>query len=280
MVEPTQAQLDVLDSFERTAYNLADFWNKHMRWQAALYNSTVMMGVTWLTVARRVHISGVENATALDWTRGVMIVANHRTFYDYFGIMSELVRKVPEYQPDRIMFPVRSAFFYERPLGVFLNLAMSGMAMFPPIMRERSKKVWNDYALARCVDELEHNACVVGVHPEGRRHPDIPMFEVRGGKTGVAHVALEAEHCQVLPVFFTGVTNDLLEEFRRNWLEPDRYPVFLAFGPEVDLQDLRRADNTEATEQQAVDRFMMAISAMAARCRELAGESVREVAEA
>ena len=280
MVEPTKVQLDALEPFERAAYNFADFWNKHMRWQAALYNSTVMMGMTWLTVARRVRVAGIENAIRLDWSRGVMIVANHRTYFDYFGIMSELVLKVPEYQPVRIVFPVRSAFFYERPLGVLLNLAMSGMAMFPPIVRDRSKRAWNDYALARGVDELEQNACVVGVHPEGRRHPDIPMFEVREGRPGVGHVALEAENCQVLPVFFTGITNDLLEELRRNWLEPEHYPVFMAVGPELCLDDLREAEGSDDAEREAVDRFMAAIAELAGRCREMAGRTVREVAEA
>ncbi len=280
MVEPTRAQKDLLDPFELMAYNLADFWNKHMRWQAALYNSTVMVGFTLLAVARRVQVSGLEHAQGLDYDRGVMILANHRTYYDYFTIMSVMARKVEKLKVERIMFPVRSAFFYERPLGVAVNMAMSGMAMFPPIMRDRAKKLWNEYAVARCVDELEENATVLGFHPEGRRHAELGAFKVGRGKLGIARIALEAENAQVMPVFLTGITDDLLEEIRRNWMEPERYPVFLAFGPHVALDDLRGGANTPEIDRQAVSRCMDAITELAEVCRKMAGFSDRETAEA
>ncbi len=280
MVEPTRAQKDLLDPFELMAYNFADFWNKHMRRSSALYNSTVMVGFTLLAVARRVQVSGLENVQGLDYSRGVMILANHRTYYDYFTILSVMARNVEQLKVERIMFPVRSAFFYERPLGIAVNMAMSGMAMFPPIMRDRAKKLWNEYAIARCIDELEENATVLGFHPEGRRHSELSSFKVGRGKLGIARIALEAETAQVMPVFLTGITNNMLEEIRRNWMEPERYPVFLAFGPHVALDDLRGATNVPEVERQAVNRCMDAISELAEVCRQMAGFAPHETAEA
>ncbi len=43
----------------------------------------------------------------------------------------------------RILFPVRSTFFYDHPLGPFVNGVMSFFAMYPPIFRDRKRAALN-----------------------------------------------------------------------------------------------------------------------------------------
>lgn len=260
------------------SFEVADFWRRHMRWQTQLWNSTVMMGITWLSVARRIQPSGLENIRVLDWERGVCLVSNHRTYYDFFVICRRL-NEEPSFPPGNLLFPVRAPFFYDHPVGPLVNMLMSGMAMFPPILRDRKRRKWNDYALDRCVSELEHHGAVVGIHPEGRRSQSADPFEVGKGHVGVAVIALQAEAAQVVPVFLTGITNDLLSEIRKNWMEPENYPVYLAFGPEVDLADLQTATNDLGTSRKATNRCMEAITALAEDCRRRAATG-RVTAEA
>ena len=60
-------------------------------------------------------------------------------------------------------------FFYDHPLGPSVNAIMSGMRMFPPVMRDKEKKPFNNYSVARCIEELnrEDIGTVLGIHPEG-----------------------------------------------------------------------------------------------------------------
>ena len=275
---PSEEQLDQLDTIERWSYTLADFWRRRMQWHARIWNSTVMVGITWLAVKRRIQPSGLEHVRSLDWERGVCLVANHRTFYDFFTICCQLEQE-PCFPTERIMFPVRANFFYDHPAGSLVNMLMSGMAMFPPIVRDRKRRKWNDYALARCVSELEQNSAVVGIHPEGRRSNGEDPYEVGKGHVGVAVVALEAQSAQVVPVFLTGITDDLLSEIRKNWLEPENYPVTLAFGAPVDLSDLQAATNDLGVSRKATNRCMEAITVLAEDCRRKASRK-RVTAEA
>ncbi|HJN77874.1 MAG TPA: lysophospholipid acyltransferase family protein [Myxococcota bacterium] len=275
---PSEEQLDLLDRMERFSFELADFWNRRMRWQAELWNTTVMVGLTWLSVKRRLNSSGLEHIRGLDWERGVCLVANHRTFYDFFTICSRL-NEESCFPAGRIMFPVRSTFFYDHPAGPIVNMLMSGMVMFPPILRDRDRKEWNTYALDRCISDLQDNAAVIGIHPEGSRSRADDMFEVGKGRVGAAVIALEARDAQIVPVFLAGITNDLLEEIRRNWFEPENYPVYLAFGPEVEFCDLQAATNDLGASRKATNRCMEAIRVLAEQCRREAAEE-RVTAEA
>lgn len=263
---PREEQLALLSRTERMSFELGDFWRRHMRWHARLWNSTVMVGITWLSVARRIQPTGLEHVRGLDWGKGVCLVANHRTFYDFFTIGCQLAKE-PSFPVGRILFPVRSKFFYDHPLGPIVNMLMAGMTMFPPILRDQTRPGWNRYALGRCVDELDENAAVLGIHPEGRRYKGDDAYEVGKGHIGVAVVALEAREAQVVPVFLTGITNDLLDEIRKNWMEPENFPVQLAFGPPLDLSDLKSATNDVGVHRKATNRCMEAITGLAEECR-------------
>jgi len=266
MLQPTSEQLALLSSCERFGYLLGDFWNRYMRWFAVLWNSTFMVFVTWLTVARRIEVRGLDHVLAVDRDRGVILVANHRSFFDFFVVCSALFKwtRVPR----RVMFPVRASFFYETPLGVVLNMLMSSMAMFPPIMRMPSKRDFNQFALERCVQEVQRRRTVLGIHPEGSRGRSEDPFHVHPGKLGMGRVVLAANRAQVIPLFVTGVSNNLLTELRRNWFARSRYPIHLRFGAPVPLADLRARPDERSAQRDAVDRCMARVSELADECRE------------
>ena len=276
--QPTEDQLSLLTAVERRGYALADFWQRKMRWQAEIWNSTVMVFMTWLSVKRRLRTEGLEHVRGLDWSRGVCLVANHRTFYDFFSICCALFQE-PCFPRGQIMFPVRAKFFYDSPLGSVVNMAMSGMSMFPPISRKRSAKDWNLYAIDRCAAELEHNKRVIGIHPEGRRSSSEDPFEVQKGKLGVARIVLDVPDAQVVPVFLTGISNDLLDEIRKNWFDAENHPVYLHFGPQVELADLHAATNDIAVARKATNRCMEAIQTLGEQARRSAARE-RAVAKA
>ena len=89
------------------------------------------VGQWWILAAtarlRRVH--GLERLPAWDPAGSVVLVANHRSFFDLYVTTAELVARG---LPHRILFPVRSSFFYDHPLGPAVNGLMSFFAMYPP----------------------------------------------------------------------------------------------------------------------------------------------------
>jgi len=142
------------------------------------------------------------------------------------------------------------------------------MAMFPPIMRAPDKREFNQFVLERCVQEVQRRRTVLGIHPEGTRNLSRDPYRVNPGKLGMGRVVLGAHQAQVIPVFVTGVSNNLLTELRRNWFARTRYPIHLRFGPAVPLADLRARPDARASQRDAVDRCMARIGELAEECRE------------
>lgn len=254
--------LEPLDGVERLGFCLGDLFAGRLKPAAAAWNSSFTAAVAWLCLGRRLNLIGLENIVDLNRDSRVLLVANHRSFFDFFAISAATMwgGRMPT---KRTFYPVRASFFYESPLGIGLNAAMSGMSMFPPIFKERSKYSFNRYALDRCVLELERPGTVVGVHPEGTRNKSSDPYTLLPAKTGMGRIALGVDDgVEIIPVFVMGMSNDLNEELKRNWRDSRRYPVNVIVGPRVDLFDLRRSSRA-ATEQtlhgQAAKRCVEAI---------------------
>jgi 1-acyl-sn-glycerol-3-phosphate acyltransferase len=261
MIRPTANELAALSLTERTGFRLADFAARHLRPAATAWNSTALVAITELLVRRRIRPRGLDYLRALDPERSVALVANHRSFFDFFAIECALFRW--SRLPRRLLFPVRSNFFYDNPLGIGINLALSGMAMFPPILRDPSKRAFNRYALRRCAAELELGRVVVGLHPEGSRSRDPDPLQLRAGKLGIGELLLAAPRTQVVPVFIAGLSNDLRLEWRRNWLAPAESPIWISFGAQLDLSDLHARPEERRSQREAVNRCMAAIAGLA-----------------
>ena len=97
----------------------------------------------------------------------MIIASNHRSLCDMYVVSSLLLRRCRWIE--RLYFPVRSEYIYERWDGLLLNAFMSGLSMYPPIYRDAARRPLNRDAVAFVVDELRRPGTVVGLHPEGRR---------------------------------------------------------------------------------------------------------------
>lgn len=263
--DPTEAQLAPLSKLERRTFRAADWFVRHMRWWATLWNYTFMAGLTWLACSRRLRVSGLEHVADLGPRDRALLVANHRSFFDFFQVMSVANRDTRLGR--RLFFPVRSTFFYDHPLGPLVNLLMSGMSMFPPIMRHRSGVRFNEYALDRCVAELQVPGTVVGIHPEGTRNKGPDPYTLLRVTRGVGRVALQARGVRVVPIFVLGGGNDLPLEIVRNFTARERYPLDVMFGPAVDLSDLVDRAEDAAAWKEAARRCVEAIEALGAEHR-------------
>src|SRR5262249_34888679 len=100
------------------------------------------VGQWWILAAtaklRRVY--GIDRLPPWDPSGSILLVANHRSFFDLYVTAAELVARG---LPQRILFPVRSNFFYDNPFGPLVNGIMSFFAMYPPIFRDRKRAALN-----------------------------------------------------------------------------------------------------------------------------------------
>src|SRR5690606_25661868 len=100
------------------------------------------IGSNWIEVSTRNirHVHGEDRLPRFDPKKSYLVVSNHRSFFDLYVITGYLVNRD---MPHRLVFPVRSRFFYDKPLGLFVNGVMSFFAMYPPVFRERQRAALN-----------------------------------------------------------------------------------------------------------------------------------------
>ncbi|MFN3202053.1 MAG: lysophospholipid acyltransferase family protein [Bradymonadia bacterium] len=193
----------------------------------------------WITAAAEREFIGEHN---LPRDRAVLMVCNHRTFFDYYLVASRMMKT---WSPaPKIYFPVRSKFFYEKPLGGVVNATMSGYSMYPPIYRKDSKgldaesrKALNRYAVGRCVEILNGDQpAIIGFHPEGRRNESEDPYDLLPPKPGAGEIAHRAR-AAVVPVFIANVDSSFTEQVKKRF-KPNAGPVRIRFGEPLDLDDL------------------------------------------
>jgi 1-acyl-sn-glycerol-3-phosphate acyltransferase len=162
-----EAALKLLHPLERVSFELADFVNTRMPGVAQAWNTAFMGFMLYGAGGRRLDVRGLENVPYGKKDR-ILLVANHRSFFDFYVITAIMFWRTNFSK--RILFPVRSTFFYDHPLGPLMNATMSGMAMFPPILRDKKRKAFNRYSIQRSLEELRKPGTVMGLHPEGTRN--------------------------------------------------------------------------------------------------------------
>lgn len=200
--------------------------------------------------------------------KSILLVANHRSFFDLYVITARLVRAGMK---NRIVFPVRSGFFYDRWLGLFVNFAMSFLAMYPPLFRDRRKASLN----LACLDELAwlmtRGGVFVGLHPEGTRNQgDDPytLLPVRPGVGRLVHTA----RAVVVPVFVNGLGNDIWRQIRSNFDGSGR-KIHVLYGAPIDLEDLFAEPPSQRVFQAIAERTREHITALGERERTLRASS-------
>ena len=260
----TQASpLRLLSRTERAGLFLGDAVSRRWPWASRAW-SVPICPVLWLVFGRRVRATGLEHLAGLAPTDRVLVASNHRSYFDFY--LTALVLRWWARLPHRLLFPVRAPFFYDHPLGVALNFAASGMAMFPPIFRGDRGRSLNELSLARCVDELRRPGTLIGMHPEGTRNDAGDPLSLLPARRGIGRLALEVPEARVVPAFVLGLGNRIGRELWTNWSAPSRHPIHVRFGPEVDLADLRGGSagvGRAEAERAASERCRQAILSLA-----------------
>jgi 1-acyl-sn-glycerol-3-phosphate acyltransferase len=226
-----------------------------------------MGALIWSCGSRRFNIKGLEHVQDLGKKASVLLVANHRSFFDFFSITAILYWRTT--LAKRIFFPVRQNFFYDHPLGPAVNLAMSGMRMFPPIMRDKEKRSFNHYSVERCIEELnrEDVGTILGIHPEGTRNKGPDPYDFLPAQIGTGRVALGAHHAKVIPVFVLGMGQSILGEMRSNFFHADDARIDMYFGSPIAFDDLRPKQHLITTQKRAANRCLDAIRDLARQQR-------------
>jgi 1-acyl-sn-glycerol-3-phosphate acyltransferase len=216
-------------------------------------------GQWWIRAAiaklRRVH--GLERLPAWDPGGSLVLVANHRSFFDLYVTAAELVAHG---LPQRILFPVRSTFFYDHPLGPVVNGVMSFFAMYPPIFREKRRAALNLASLDEAAGLLRRGGFFVGLHPEGTRKKDDDPYTLLPPQSGVGRLIRKAR-VPVVPVFINGLGNDLPRQIVDGITGKGRI-IHVVYGAPVDFGTLLDAAESPRTYKRIAQRCLEAIATL------------------
>lgn len=221
------------------------------------------LGYIWMrrVLSRWLLVEGMERLVTLDPAGGVLLVANHRSFFDFY-VISTAVFSARTPWLDRVYFPVRAEFFYERPAGLLINLLAGAGAMYPPIYPQRSRAQANKRALRELASFLDTRGSMVGLHPEGARNLSAHPYQLLPFKRGTADLALQTD-AVVVPVFVNGLSNDFLGDVRRGMSDAGASsPCICVFGEPLSLQDLRREPLDNRVAGRALEMMRASIEAL------------------
>jgi 1-acyl-sn-glycerol-3-phosphate acyltransferase len=248
---PTPAQLALLTPFEQRAFHLVDYVNSHSvpKEAAQLYLRTFGAGWVYYCSRNLTHIIGRSVLDRLDPPAGLLLTSNHRSFFDQYFISCWLFRITSLLE--RMYFPVRAEFWYDRPLGIVVSAIMSALCMYPPVFREPGKREFNTYSLQRLVQLLGQRGAVVGMHPEGTRNKSDDPYALLKAQPGIGKLILDARPT-VLPIFINGLTNDFARQVRTNF-DGTGTPVVMVVGEPLDLEAYYARPNRLRTQKETAD---------------------------
>ena len=257
---PSSEELAVLNKTEK-----AGFWLTHRMnlgaWKTFWTFCQRHIGSLWIYLAtyNLMNVFGVENVENSDAERPLLLVANHRSFFDMYTVSSVLFRRTK--RPMHLFFPVRAKFFYTSPLGWFVNLVMGWWSMYPPFFREEkdaAKREFDRFSLRRLIQICSSGrGTIIGFHPEGKRNLNEDPYEFLPAQPGVGTVIYSAKP-QVIPVFVVGLGNDLPKQIMGNWRGGEKVRIW--FGEQIDLSDFYERSDRLRTHKQIADHLMTKIA--------------------
>ena len=268
---PAQDQLNLLSTTERTGFALAHRMNLGA-WKRFWTFCQRHLGSLWIYIAtyNLMNVFGIENVEDSDATRPLVLVANHRSFFDMYTVSSVIFRRTT--RPVQLYFPVRAKFFYDNPIGWFVNFVMGWFSMYPPFFREEEdarKREFDKYSLERLIQLCsEPGPNVIGFHPEGKRNLKTDAYDFLPAQPGIGKV-LYASRPQVIPVFIAGLGNDLPKQIMGNWTGGPK--VRIRFGSQLDLGEFYEKGDRLRTHKEIADHLMAKIAELGDMDREWMG---------
>lgn len=204
------------------------------------------------------RVQGLENLRSLDPKAGVILCANHRSFFDMY-VIAGIMYKAKLAWNQHHFYPVRSTYFYETLSGLGVNLAIGGGSMYPPIFRDSTKSEYTKAGINSVIDHLKHYGSVVGLHPEGTRCKDPDPFATLPAQPGIGQIAHHSG-VPVIPIWIRGLSNGLgdqvLSNIKRNKQGKE---VVVSFGAPVDLSEHLGKKGRVAIYKRMSDKIMHAI---------------------
>jgi 1-acyl-sn-glycerol-3-phosphate acyltransferase len=227
-------------------------------WDQALRYGQATAGCNWIELCTRNvrDVHGRERIGQLRRDKSYIVVSNHRSFFDMYVITAYLVKRGLQH---RILFPVRSNFFYDSAAGIFVNAVMSFFAMYPPVFRDRALAHLNVASLDETIRLLRLGGFFIGLHPEGTRNTGDP-YTLLPARSGVGRIIHQAR-MPVLPVFINGLGNDLKKQVLGNFTRTgDR--VNVVFGEPVDFGGLLDQPPSPRVFKAVSERSMEVVAAL------------------
>ncbi len=257
---PTDEELAVLSPVEKIGFRLTHRMN-----QGAVKRFWTFcqrhIGSLWIYLAtyNLMNVFGLENVENTDAEKPLLLVANHRSFFDMYTVSSVLFRRTR--RPITLFFPVRAKFFYTSPIGWLINLVMGWWAMYPPFFREEKeveKREFDKYSLRRLIQICSTGKShVIGFHPEGMRNLNPDPYEFLPAQPGVGKIIMSARP-QILPVFIAGLGNDLPKQILGNWRGGEK--VRIHFGAPIDLSEFYKKRDSLRVHKEIGDLLMKKIA--------------------
>jgi len=262
---PTREEISVLTATEKIGFRLTHRMNQGA-WKSFWTFCQRHIGSLWIYLAtyNLMNVFGIENFEKTDANRPLLLVANHRSFFDMYTVSSVLFRRTR--RPIKLFFPVRAKFFYTSPTGWFVNFIMGWFSMYPPFFYKNEQREFDKFSMRRLIricSETEPN--VIGMHPEGKRNFSDNPYEFLPAQTGVGKIIMSARP-QVIPVFIAGLGNDLKKQVLGNWTGGEK--VRIHFGETIDLSEFYEKRDSLRTHKEIADFLMSKIGELAERDRE------------
>lgn len=276
---PTEDEISVLSTSEKLGFRLTHRMNLGA-WKKIWSFCQRHLGSLWIKIAtyNLMNIFGLENIEKTDVNRPLLLVANHRSMFDMYVVSSVMFRQTKH--PMILYFPVRAKFFYDNPIGWFVNLVMGWFSMYPPFFREEKevkKRDFDKFSLRRLVQICsEGRGHVIGFHPEGKRNTNDNPYEFLPAQPGVGAVIMKAQP-QVIPVFIAGLRTgyingesqfmgDLPKQILGNWTGGEKVRIW--FGEPIDLSQFYEKGDRLRTHKEIADFLMTKIGELGEKDKE------------
>lgn len=240
-----------LRGLEKLAVPIADGVNQRAWLKASTRPIWRYLGKNFVTgLSKNLYeLHGLEHLRAMAAPAGMVLIANHRSFFDLFFTAAVVLDERSDLVA-RMCFPVRKDFFFDHPLGLFINVALTSASMWPPIFRDDRRGEFNPIAMAQ-IGEVMRRGTLCGIHPEGTRGKGDDPYALGSAKPGIGQLLLASDpEVVVLPAWILGMSNDFIGTARRNFRPAGQRgePVRIWYGEAMRAGDLvaRCGDDPQA----------------------------------
>lgn len=223
------------------------------------------VGASWIAMAtsRLLRVHGLSHVREAFPRGPLLLVANHRTYFDLFVVSSLLHRELPGRK--RLYFPVVGQYYYQSLTGIALNQFCAFWSMFPPLFALPTHGASDRYALDLLVDLCARGSgTILGIHPEGGRNRNADPYSFLRFQPGTGKV-IHAARPIVIPTFIAGLDNHVGRQVRRNWSGGE--PIRLWFGAPMLADPWASLPPKGSTYKRITDEVMTEVRALAAADR-------------